>query len=311
MKRLAYLALNVAIFPILGWADPATPAPPPAAPATGGLRYSIEVVKFENHAKYTGPFALADCWSAVLTDSLQQTGRFIVIGETDMRAAAVAEQDLARSGRVATGSKTAVTGALTPAQLLIKGEITHFQDGTQSGNGSVGFAGINLGLSSSTSEVNAVVYVVDASTGQVVASKKVTGVAKSSGVNLGYTNNQWNGNLGQIKNTNVGKCLEGAIDQAVAFCTAQIPNLHWTGDVVLVKGPQIYINRGEREGVSVGEVFKVGSADQIRDPATGELLDVSFNPVGQIKVETVREKVSICSVVSGDGIANGMSIEPL
>lgn len=311
MKKIVFLVLGLALVPALAWADPAAPSPPPPAPATGGLRYSIEVVKFENHAKYTGPFALADCWSAVLTDSLQQTGRFIVIGETDMRQAAVAEQDLARSGRVATGSKTAVTGALTPAQLLIKGEITHFQDGTQASNSSLGFAGINLGLSSSTAEVNAVVYVVDASTGQVVASKKVTGVAKSSGVNLGYTNAQWNGDLGKIKNTNVGKCLEGAIDQAVAFCAAQIPNLHWTGDVILVKGPQIYINRGLREGVVAGEVFKVGSAEQLRDPATGELLDVSFTPVGQIKVDTVREKISICSIVSGDGIANGMSIEPL
>jgi curli biogenesis system outer membrane secretion channel CsgG len=305
MNKLASLIIGAAVLPLVVRADA-----PPAPPATGGLRYTIEVIKFENHAKYTGQFALADSWSAVLTDSLQQTGRFIVLGEADMRGAAMAEQDFAKSGRVAAGSKAPVTGAMTPAQLLIKGEITHFQDGTSSSGGSVGIAGFNLGLAGSTAEVNALIYVVDASTGQVVASKKVVGVCKSSGVTAGFSNSKWNGDVSKLKTTNVGKALEAAIDDAVAFCTAQIPNLHWTGDVIMVKGTQVYINRGGREGVAVGQLFKVGTADQLRDPATGELLDVSFNQVGQIRADNVKEKISICSIVSGNGIATGMNIEP-
>jgi hypothetical protein len=72
----------------------------------------------------------------------------------------------------------------------------------------------------------------------------------------------------------------------------------------------VYINRGTREGVTVGQHFKVGTSENLRDSATGELLDVTFTAAGEIKVDTAKEKVSICSVVSGAQIAIGMSVSP-
>lgn len=283
----------------------------PASPPAGGLRYTIAVTKFENRAKYLGPIPLADCWSAVLTDSLLQSGRFIVLGEADMRTAAMGEQDLAQSGRAAAGGRTPVTGVMTVAQLLVKGEITHFQDGTKSNGGNIGVAGLNLGLSGSTTEVNAVIYIVDASTGQVVASKKVTGKAKNKGVKLAFSKGLWDGDIGQFKSSNVGKAFEVAIDEAVAFCAAQIPKLRWSGELILVKDNQVFINRGQREGVAIGQVFKVGLTEILHDPGTGEVLDENFTQVGQIRAESVREKMSICSVVSGAGFEKGMNISPL
>jgi hypothetical protein len=72
----------------------------------------------------------------------------------------------------------------------------------------------------------------------------------------------------------------------------------------------VYINRGTREGVAVGQTFKVGTSEILRDPATGETLDVAFTEKGRIKVDTAKEKIAICSIVSGDGIENGMSVAP-
>jgi len=86
----------------------------------GGLRYSITVAKFENRSGWAGQWDLGDAWGAILTDSLSQTGRFIVLGEKDMRREALEEQDFAVSGRAAGGGKTVVTGQMTPAQLMIK-----------------------------------------------------------------------------------------------------------------------------------------------------------------------------------------------
>ena len=71
----------------------------------GGLRYSITVSKFENRSSWDGQWDLGHAWGAVLTDSLNQTGRFIVLGETDMRREALQEQDFAASGRAAGGGK--------------------------------------------------------------------------------------------------------------------------------------------------------------------------------------------------------------
>ena len=302
MKKLAALVLAALSLLSARAAD--------AAPATGGLRYTITVTKFENHAGYSGQFNLSDSFGAVLTDSLQNTGRFIVIAESDMRGAAMTEQDFATGGRTAGGDKKPVTGNMTPAQLLVKGEITGFQDGTQGGGGGIGFGGIRVGGSGSQAEINAVIYVVDSTTGQVKASKKVVGVAKSSGLSVGLTHGNFNGDIGGFKKTNVGKAVEAAIDEAVAFCVSQLDSMPWTGNVILVKGTQVYFNRGSREGVAAGQIFKVGTSEILRDPGTGEVLDNSFTEKAQIKVDSVKEKVSICSIISGTGIEQGMAVAP-
>ena len=49
------------------------------------MRYSISVAKFENRSSWSGRWNLGNAWGAVLTDSLNQAGRFIVLGEKDMR----------------------------------------------------------------------------------------------------------------------------------------------------------------------------------------------------------------------------------
>ena len=305
MKRLSVAAIAAVFFP---FAVPVSAQP--AAPAAGGLRYTIAVSKFENHANYAGQFALSDTWGAVLTDALQNSGHFIVIAEADMRSAAMAEQDFAASNRAAHGDKAPVIGAMTPAQLLVKGEITAFQDGTSGGSGGVGFGGISLGMRNSVAEINAMIYVVDSSTGQVKASKKVVGRVESKGLNVGLSNRGFDGNMSNFKKTNVGKAVEAAIDDAVAFCTAQLENLPWTGNIILVKEPQVYINRGQREGVTAGQVFRVGSSEVLRDPGTGEVLDNSFTEKGKIRVDSVKEKISVCTIVSGNGIEKGMAVSP-
>jgi curli biogenesis system outer membrane secretion channel CsgG len=305
---LCLLLLSSALLSPVIAAEKATPPAAPANAAKGGLRYTIGVQKFENRSNFSGQFAIADTWGAILTDSLQQTGRFIVLGESDMRGAALAEQDLAKSGRVAGGDKAPVTGSLSPAQLLVKGEITHFQASTTGGNAGIGIKGFRVGVGGDAAEINAVVYVIDTTTGQVVASKRVNGVAKKGGLTLGFTDRDWSADLGGFKKTNVGKAVEAAIDEAVAFISAQVENTPWSGSVLLINGQKVVINRGTREGVSAGQTFKVGLSEVLRDPGTGETLDVNFTEKGQIKVDTVKEKTATCSVVSGEGIERGMSV---
>jgi hypothetical protein len=78
----------------------------------------------------------------------------------------------------------------------------------------------------------------------------------------------------------------------------------------LVKGDKIYLNRGAREGVTVGQTFSVGEVEVIRDPDSGEVLDESMTLLANLKVDTVKEKLSIASVTSGNASAvmKGMTI---
>ena len=278
--------------------------------ATGGLRYSITVTKFENRAGWHGQWDIGDAWGTVLTDMLNQSGRFIVLGETDMRAAALDEQDFAASGRTAGGKKAPVTGQMTPGQLLVKGAITHVQGDTGGAGGGIRVKGFKVGGGGGKGEVNATIYIVDSTTGQVVASKSVVGTHKRKSLGVGYNAGGWGAAFGGHKNDNVGLAVQDACAVAVDFMIEQLPNFQWTGSVVMVKDGKVYVNRGTREGVAVGNQFSVGEVDVLRDPDTGEILDESMTEIAQLKVNQVKEKLSICEVVSGEAsaVAKGMTI---
>lgn len=282
--------------------------------AKGGLRYSITVSKFENRAGWSGQWDIGDAWGAVMTDALQASGKFIVLGEKDMRAEAMREQDLGESGRVAGGNKTPKIGQMTPAQLLVKGEITHVQDSTSGGGGGLSFKGIRLGGSGDKAEINVTIYVVDSTTGQVKASKKVVGKAGRKGLSLGYSGSALGGLTGggdAFKKDNVGKATEDAVSQAVEFLVKQLDKIPWEGSVVSSKSGKVIINRGSREGVAEGQVFAVGKPDVTRDPDTGEVLDSSLEKVAKIKAKTVKEKISICEATEGaDKIEAKMAVQP-
>ncbi len=143
-----------------------------------------------------------------------------------------------------------------------------------------------------------------------MASTNVVGVAKKKGANLGYSTGSWGAAFGGEKNDNVGMAVQEACAEAVDFIKAQLPNIQWTGSVVMTKDDKVYINRGSREGVAVGQTFTVGEVEVIRDPDTGEVLDEDMTEIAALQVTEVKEKLSICSVTSGDAgaVAKGMTI---
>jgi len=81
---------------------------------------------------------------------------------------------------------------------------------------------------------------------------------------------------------------------------------------MLVKSDKIIINRGEREGVSVGQQFQVGSIEELVDEDTGEVLDVDITTVGNIEVTRTKEKLAYCKPLSGGAeMAKGMTVMPI
>ena len=301
IKGVTSFVLLAAIFALL----------PAAAVAQGSMRYTIGVTEFENQAGWYSSWHLGNAWGTVMTNALQETGRFIVLAETDMRGAALDEQDLVASGRTAQGAKAPVTGQLTPAQLLVKGAITHVQSDTKGGGGGIRIKGIRLGGKKGKAELNATIYLMDSTTGQIAASTSVIGKASRKGASIGYSSSDFGGDFNAYKKDNVGIAMEDAIHQAVEWLTAQLENVPWTGTVAIVREGQIYINRGSREGVANGQEFVVGEADVVRDPDTGEVLETFVNELARLKATNVREKLTICDVVSGNAAAvkKGMTVQ--
>jgi len=281
-----------------------------ASETAGNLRYTISVSKFQNKSGWSGQWDVGDGFGSIMTDALMASKKFVVLGEKDMRKEAMEEQDLATSGRVAGGKKAAKTGQLTPAQLLVKGDITHVQQSTTGGGGGVSVYGFRLGGSKDTAEINATIYIVDSTTGQVKASTKVVGKAGRKGLNIGYSGSHFGGDLGGFMKDNVGKACEDAVAQAVEFLEKQLEKIPWEGSVIKA-GDKILINRGSREGVAEGDVFAVGASESITDPDTGEVLDNDIKKAGKIKAVTVKEKISYCEAIEGgDKIKASMSVQP-
>jgi curli biogenesis system outer membrane secretion channel CsgG len=280
-----------------------------AAAGSGNLRYSISVSKFENKAGWAGQWDIGNAFGEIMTAALQESGKFIVLGEKDMRGEAMLEQDLANSGRMAGGKKAPKTGQMTPAQLLVKGAITHVQDSTTGGGAGVNVAGFRIGGSTDKAEVNVTIYIIDSTTGQVKAQSKVVGKAGRKGLNLGYSGSSFGGDVAGFKKDNVGKATEDAVGQAVQFLEKQLDKIPWEGTVIK-GGDKVTINRGSREGVSVGQVFAVGAVETLTDKDTGEALDSEMKQAGKIKVTSVKEKISYCEVLDGK-INPDMTIQPV
>ncbi|MBU0714483.1 MAG: CsgG/HfaB family protein [Verrucomicrobia bacterium] len=279
-----------------------------ASAGSGNLRYSISVSKFENKAGWSGQWDIGNAFGEIMTAALQESGKFIVLGEKDMRGEAMLEQDLATSGRMAGGKKAPKTGQMTPAQLLVKGAITHVQNSTTGGGAGINVMGFRVGGSGDKAEVNATIYIIDSTTGQVKAQTKVVGKAGRKGLNLGYSGSSFGGDVAGFKKDNVGKATEDAVGQGVQFLEKQLEKIPWEGTVIK-GGDKVTINRGSREGVSIGQVFAVGAVETLTDKDTGEVLDTEMKQAGKIKVTSVKEKISYCEVLDGK-IKPDMTIMP-
>ena len=177
--------------------------------------------------------------------------------------------------------------------------------------GGINFKGFRIGGSGGKAEVNITIYLVDSETGQVKASQKVVGVAGRRGVGIGYSGSALGGLGGDLEGftkDNVGKACEDAVVQCVEFLEKQLDSISWQGSVMLASEDKLVINRGTREGVAVGQTFKVGSTEELVDEDTGEVLDVEITTVGMVTVTEAKEKISYCTALAG--AEKGMSVMP-
>ncbi|OVE76390.1 hypothetical protein BVX97_01245 [bacterium E08(2017)] len=289
-----------------GGAETPTSIPAPK----GNLKYTISVSEFKNEANWGG-WNVGNGFKTIMTDALQSSGWFVVLGDSEMRDAAMKEQDLGASGRTARGKKTPKIGYMTPAQLLVRGSVTHVQNNAAGSGGGLTFKGVSVGGKKGKAEINITIYIIDSETGQVQASQKVVGTSNSSGMRFGYHGSALGGlrgNVGGQKSDNVGKATEDAVAKAILFLINQLEKIPWEGTVITASGTSnIIINRGSREGVAVGNKFAVGETKEIRDPDTGEVLDVDVDKVATLTVTRVKEKLAYCKA-DKKGVEKGMTV---
>ena len=277
------------------------------AASHSGLKKTVSVAAFEAQELVLGG-ATADELNALLVSALLQDGRFVVLERTAL-ADMTNEQTLAQGGAVAAG------GAAQPARVLtgsaiIRGTVTKFDPGVHGGSLSVGglpfLGGGGLGLNAQTAEVAISLRVIDSTTGQIlyVGTAKGHASTKSLQVQAHAGGYDWNG--GSFLKTPLGEALQDAIRRSVDQIAIGMAKIPWSALVIDCEGANVYLTAGENQGVAEGQVFHVFRKGKVlTDPASGAVLDVILEPVGTIRVQSVRDKTSIATVTSGNAPSRG------
>lgn len=306
-------AISVALALLAALAvSPALAAPAAAATAAPtGLKKTVAVDGFGG-AEVFGGLVAADGPPALLTEILMSDARFVVV-ERAALSGLQSEQQLGQSG--ATTSETAApTGRMIGASYLIRGAVTAYNP--TAGGGGLRLSGVpggsalglGAGVQARKSTVKVSLRMIDAATGQVVATSSAEGIGSSRDVDAGVVdlNNGATLGLNALKSTSMGKALEDAIRKALAGLAVDSRSTPWTGLVVDVRGDAVILNAGADQNVGVGMVFGVyRRGETLTDPGTGEVLDVDIQRLGSVRVESVRDRISTARMVEGQSPTRG------
>ena len=250
------------------------------------------------------PPEFARTLTEMLTTTLITTGRFVVLERQQMQAV-IAEQDLNAAGRV-NKETGAAQGRIIGAQAMITGDITGYAYTQQALGGSA--LNVIRGLKVGASRVKAAVVVdlrmVDAATGEVLASATGSGSASATGVATDLTKGDQQISASGAWSTPLGQASRGAITKVVEQLVAGLPEPKWSAKIVEVRDGVVYLNAGADGGVSPGLVLQVYEVQQpLIDPETGKNLGAPDKLLGEIQVETVQTGFSTAKVVTGSGFA--------
>jgi curli biogenesis system outer membrane secretion channel CsgG len=245
-----------------------------------------------------------------MTEQITQAGKLTVV-ESDLT---FLNQELAlgNSASVKQGTGPRL-GQMQGADLALLGDIIIFgRDDQRKSGGLVGFGGgVFGGLGGGGKSSKAVVVIsyrlINVETREVLLSAQARGESKREDRNLvGAILTKGGGGAARMDMTssNFAQTIlgEATIDSIQKLATAMtdkagtLPTRFVEVDarVASVNGSVVTINVGTNEGVQAGDVFEISKIlGEVKDPVTGEILDLQLEPAGQLVISEVRPRVSI------------------
>jgi curli biogenesis system outer membrane secretion channel CsgG len=246
------------------------------------------------------PAEFARSLTEALATSLVATSHFIVL-ERQALAQVQQEQDLGASGRV-NKETAAEVGKLMGAQVLITGDITEFAFKRSAIGGKMTnvLKGVTAGVERVSATVSIDLRLIDAVTGEVIASIKGTGDAAQQGVTADLTKEEKSYDASASLSTPLGKASREAIQKSIAGIVTSIPKMKWSARVIDFRDGVLYVNAGTGYGMQPGmalEVFDPQPA--LIDPQTGRNLGSPDKLIGEVVIDRVDAEYSTAKVVNG------------
>lgn len=248
------------------------------------------------------PAEFARSLTEALTTSLAGTGKFVVL-ERAALAQVQQEQDLGASGRVNTET-AADKGKLMGAQMLITGDITDFTYNRSAIGGKLTnlIKGLDAGVERVSASVSIDLRLIDAVTGEVIASIKGEGSSAQQGVTAHLTKDEKKYDGSVALSTPLGKASREAIEKSIDGIIHNIPKLRWSARVIDFRDGVVYVNAGTGLGMVKGMSLEVFDPQPVLiDPDTGRNLGSPEKLIGEIVIDAVDQQYSTATVVSGSG----------
>ena len=248
---------------------------------------------------------------AMFTKRMHQDGKFRIVERAKVDKL-MAEQDFGASNRVKKGTQARI-GQIIGSDAILMGDIVIF--GRDDKGKSIGGAGVSRGLLGgikfSSKDEKAVVAInfrlVDAESSEVIATGEARGESsrKSKGFAIaGFGSGGGAAGAGDMTAANfaetiIGEATMAAVEQLAKQLSEQdskiqARNVQVETRVAEVNAPQLYLSAGSTEGVQKCDRFEISRViREVKDPATKEVIDLVTEPVGEMVVTDVRERVAI------------------
>jgi hypothetical protein len=216
-------------------------------------------------------------------------------------------------------------GQIRGADLTLMGDIVVFgrdDRKTSAGVGAIvpGAGGVIGGSKADAKAVVVIDYrLVDAETSEVVGSGEARGESKrtskgfgaamfAGGVGVGGGFNMTSSNFAE---TIIGEATMDAVNKlsqqiAAGPTTGSAGSREDDLDAIIadVDGTNITINAGSAAGLAKGQTFTIyHKGKEIKDPKTGEVLDVQTTPIGKLTITNVRDRISTGTFAASGGPA--------
>ncbi|MEM8766592.1 MAG: CsgG/HfaB family protein [Pseudomonadota bacterium] len=277
-----------------------------------GLKPRVAVYGFYATGKMASfeGFNVGDGLAAQLATALNSTDCFVVLDRTGL-SDILREQELGLAG-VVNRDTAPKAGRLVGAEVIIKGTITEFDPNKRGGGLTLGMAlpktplGLRLGRNGSKAHVGLDVSVIDASTGQVKFSHRVTADSKTGGWTIGLDFKEASIGGDTFAKTPLGIASRNALGQAVLLIADDLKTTARRFQIASLDAGEVYLNADQASGVKAGDQYKVSTVVRtLIDPATGLLLDTVEREVGKVKILEVTERYARAELLEGTRIKRG------
>jgi curli biogenesis system outer membrane secretion channel CsgG len=194
---------------------------PKSGLAQGKLR--LAVTAFENKVKmpwWDESWRIGEGLAEMLTTELMRTGRFIVV-ERQGLGDVVREQEMGQSGLMRRET-AAPTGQMLGAQVVVRGAITEFEARSSGGGAGVRSRDVAFEGKYQSAHVALDLRLIDASTGQVMASHRAAKAVPAAGGALGARVGSVTFGGDAFFQTPIGQATRAAMQDAVQFVLATL-----------------------------------------------------------------------------------------